>query len=408
MAEYVSSDAVGYQDLNEYGNWQTEPDYGEVWFPGQLDADWAPYSEGHWTWISPWGWSWIDQAPWGFAPFHYGRWGFFGGRWGWVPPPPRRHALYAPALVAWVGGPGTRGATLELGGGAAVGWLPLAPGEVYVPGYAVSPRYLQQVNLSNTNGLSASTISAVGNNPALQFRYANRLAPRALTVVPQTAFTAGDPVRRNRIAAPGPLLSAAPSPRVLGIAPERASLSGPLALTRVAQPPATLRNRPVVTRRQPPPLPPAFELQQAAIRANSGLPLNAAQLARLPAQPLPRIYATATPAAVSPTAAPAASAAGAAATYRGIPEREARFHPPAELQHPDQQNEPAHSAPSPNFQPAREREAQPRPPLAPSAPAALLAPQPLAPTPPAPPTSPKAGKRAPAPSDAEFRGQHPP
>jgi hypothetical protein len=195
---------------------------------------------------------------------------------------------------------------------------------------------------------------------------------------------------------------------VLGIAPERASLSGPLALTRVAQPPATLRNRPVVTRRQPPPLPPAFELQQAAIRANSGLPLNAAQLARLPAQPLPRIYATATPAAVSPTAAPAASAAGAAATYRGIPEREARFHPPAELQHPDQQNEPAHSAPSPNFQPAREREAQPRPPLAPSAPAALLAPQPLAPTPPAPPTSPKAGKRAPAPSDAEFRGQHPP
>ena len=34
---------------------------------------------------------------------------------------------------------------------AAVGWLPLAPGEVYVPSYRASARYLQNVNLSNSS-----------------------------------------------------------------------------------------------------------------------------------------------------------------------------------------------------------------------------------------------------------------
>ena len=31
-----------------------------------------------WVWLRPWGWTWVDDAPWGFAPFHYGRWLWWG------------------------------------------------------------------------------------------------------------------------------------------------------------------------------------------------------------------------------------------------------------------------------------------------------------------------------------------
>ena len=65
---------TGYQDLAAYGRWSDDPDYGEVWYPSDVPAGWAPYRYGHWAWVDPWGWTWIDDAPWGFAPFHYGRW----------------------------------------------------------------------------------------------------------------------------------------------------------------------------------------------------------------------------------------------------------------------------------------------------------------------------------------------
>ena len=80
---------------------------------------------GHWAWIDPWGWSWVDDEPWGFAPFHYGRWAQFGGRWGWVPCPMRETPVYAPALVAWIGGGTGFSLSASFGGGPAVGWFPL-------------------------------------------------------------------------------------------------------------------------------------------------------------------------------------------------------------------------------------------------------------------------------------------
>jgi hypothetical protein len=379
-AQYVSSDAIGYEDLAQDGAWQPEPDYGEVWFPSQVDADWAPYGEGHWAWVSPWGWSWVDQARWGFAPYHYGRWAFIGGHWGWVPPPARGHALYAPALVAWVGGPGG-GAALSLGGGAAVGWLPLAPHEVYVPAYPVSARYLQQVNLSNSRGLNVATINSVAQNPASQNRYANALAPRGLSVVAQTVFTAGESVSRSRIAAPSQLQSAIPRPRVPGIAPERESVSGPVSLNRVARPPAALLYRPVVQRRQPPPRPPAFELQQTAIRANGGLPVSQAELLQLhPTEPR-RYFPPPVPAvAPAPAAAHSAATNGAPNVFRGIPERSAQFQTPAPIQQREQPVEPARAAVTQTVE-------APRPVLQPRPPAPVA--------PPPPPPAPKPGRRAP-------------
>jgi hypothetical protein len=138
---YVSPSVIGYEDLDDYGDWQTVPTYGAVWYPRRLDSGWAPYHNGHWAWVQPWGWTWIDDAPWGFAPFDYGRWAYVGGRWGWTPGPrpaavalgssrPVARAQYAPALVAFFGG-AHWGVSVSIGGGGtSMGWVPLGFGEV--------------------------------------------------------------------------------------------------------------------------------------------------------------------------------------------------------------------------------------------------------------------------------------
>ncbi len=158
-SRYVSRDVIGYEDLDDYGGWRPVPEYGNVWFPHTTVVGWAPYRYGHWVWISPWGWTWVDDEPWGFAPFHYGRWVVVRGVWGWVPCPPRPavvevayvRPVYAPALVAWVGGPHFAvGVGIGGGGGVGVAWFPLGPREVYVPSYRVSRTYVNNVNVSNT------------------------------------------------------------------------------------------------------------------------------------------------------------------------------------------------------------------------------------------------------------------
>ncbi|QHJ01131.1 hypothetical protein GT347_25975 [Xylophilus rhododendri] len=95
---YASADIPGVAQLDAYGDWGNDPRYGAIWYPRSVAADWAPYRNGHWEFIPPWGWTWVDDAPWGFAPFHYGRWEQAGNRWGWIPGPPQRRQPYAPAL----------------------------------------------------------------------------------------------------------------------------------------------------------------------------------------------------------------------------------------------------------------------------------------------------------------------
>lgn len=78
---YVSPKMVGYEDLDDHGDWRDGGSYGPVWVPRDVASGWAPYRYGHWAWVDPWGWTWVDAAAWGFAPFHYGRWVYYEDRW---------------------------------------------------------------------------------------------------------------------------------------------------------------------------------------------------------------------------------------------------------------------------------------------------------------------------------------
>jgi hypothetical protein len=146
-AQYVSREMTGHERLDAYGRWEKRPDYGPVWFPAAVPADWAPYRFGHWASIAPWGWTWIDDQPWGFAPFHFGRWVRIDERWAWVPGSRVKHPVYAPALVAFLENIEEDGAAGQGGGEPPVGWFPLAPGEAYAPWYDAGPEYVQSVNV---------------------------------------------------------------------------------------------------------------------------------------------------------------------------------------------------------------------------------------------------------------------
>jgi hypothetical protein len=278
-AQYVSDDVVGYEDLDEQGSWTNTPDYGPVWSPNSVPDGWAPYQVGYWSYIAPWGYTWVDAQPWGFAPFHYGRWIWGGRSWGWVPSPPRPargvyiRPVYAPALVAWVGA------------GAAVAWVALGPHEVYVPRYPVSANYVRKINVSNTtvnttviNNLYNTTVI---NNKTVNVTYVNRGAPGAITATSTTAFTSGQPVARNVIRVDPHQLAAAPiRPLAPAAVPTKQAVLGssrPVA----SKPPQAVLTRLVVARTPPPAPPPAFEARQAAIKANGGKPLSVAQVSQI-------------------------------------------------------------------------------------------------------------------------------
>ncbi len=140
---YVAAETTGVESLDEHGQWRSFGALGDAWIPTTVPPGWAPYRRGHWAWVAPWGWSWVDEAPWGFTPFHYGRWVLVSGTWAWLPGRRDLRPVYAPALVAWYGG--IAGAGSE----AVVGWFPLGPGEVYLPAYDSSLRYLERINLAH-------------------------------------------------------------------------------------------------------------------------------------------------------------------------------------------------------------------------------------------------------------------
>jgi hypothetical protein len=241
--QYVPPDMVGTEDLDDNGQWQNTPDYGPVWVPTAVAVGWVPYSFGHWAWVSPWGWTWIDDAPWGFAPFHYGRWARWHNSWCWVPGPRNVRPVYAPALVAWSGS----------AGGAGVAWFPLAPREVYVPGYRVSGRYVRAVNVTNTTIVDTTYINNVYQNRIGGIRYANSVVPGAVTSVSRNVFTSAQPVNVHRsVLSASQLAQLAPTARAPSIVPIRQSVMGASSPGLARRPPASVLTHPVVARTAPP------------------------------------------------------------------------------------------------------------------------------------------------------------
>jgi hypothetical protein len=242
-AQYVSSDVVGYEDLDDYGYWRNEPEYGQVWIPSRVVVGWSPYRYGHWDWITPWGWTWVDDAPWGFAPFHYGRWARVRDNWCWVPGPRTGRAVYAPALVAWVGTPGVSVAVNI--GTRPVGWVPLAPREIYRPNYRGSPRYVERVNLSNSLLRSDEFERGYRRAPRDE-NFSNRAAA---TVVSADAMRSAQPVNRNLVRTDVRKLQ--PVDAAPNVRPDRAAIVGG---GRVVATPPQVMTREVVARRAPMPI----------------------------------------------------------------------------------------------------------------------------------------------------------
>jgi hypothetical protein len=167
--QYVNSYVPGLYDLDYYGDWRNVSGYGYAWSP-RVDAGWAPYQAGYWMTDYPYGPTWVSSEPWGYAPYHYGRWAFVNDRWYWIPDTVNTAPVYSPAMVAWIPF-----------GQNEIGWVPLGPGDVYVPRYynaGWQPYYL--------------------TNDSLYQQVANLYVPNAVTVVPIDDFTRGFDFRRAR------------------------------------------------------------------------------------------------------------------------------------------------------------------------------------------------------------------
>ena len=258
-SRYVSPEMTGAEDLDDYGDWSETPEFGAVWFPRAVAANWAPYRSGHWTWVAPWGWTWVGAEPWGFAPFHYGRWIQQRGAWGWVPGTRIARPVYAPAMVAWIGSPAA-GVSISIGSRPTAGWFPLAPHEVYVPAFRSSASYIRKVNVTHVTRIG--NVDRIAGNPqaaAQQAHYTHRQKPQSVTFVPADVVTHRHPVANDTV-----------SPR-----DHRSLRERPVSATApVSAPPPEARSRPDrLDFKTRPKRDPAAPVPQAAIVHRSERPL---------------------------------------------------------------------------------------------------------------------------------------
>ncbi len=357
-ARYVSQDVVGYQDLDANGTWRVDATYGNVWVPNRVAAGWAPYRDGHWAWIDPWGWTWVDDAPWGFAVSHYGRWTNLRGTWGWVPGPVRSQAYYAPALVAFVGGSNFQ-LSISSGNVGGVAWFPLGPREVYRPAYPVSRGYFERVNVSNTVVNTTVVNNYYNNTNVTNVVYANRQVPGAVVAVPTTAFVQSQPVAKSAVRVSREVVERVPVAFVAPVVPTERSVRG--AAAQGDRPPSRVFERSAVARSAPPPAAVGFAAQQQQLTANPGQPLDAAnrkELKREATAPKPEVRVISqeqqAPSTLRlPPAAPVTAAQPA--DQRGGPDKRVREDQRGQAAAPPTTAPPVVAAPAPAAQPPEQR-----------------------------------------------------
>src|SRR5208282_4739784 len=193
--------------------------------------------------------------------------------------------VYAPALVAWVGGPGFS-IGVGVGGGFAaavnVAWFPLGPREVFVPAYPVSRNYVTNVNVSNTT-VNTTVVNNYYNTVVVNktvnvtnVTYLNQRVAGAVVATSPAAFTGGGSVSKNFVQVDARVVAAAPVAAMTPPAvPQRAAVTGGRPAANV-RPPAAIQARAVVAKNAPPPPPPSFAQRQQAIQANGGRPISIA------------------------------------------------------------------------------------------------------------------------------------
>jgi len=372
--QYVNPYTPGAEDLDQYGQWSTAPQYGPVWYPSGVAAGWVPYRFGRWAWVEPWGWTWVENEPWGFCPFHYGRWAFIGSRWGWVPGPVAVAPFYSPALVAFVGGGGFS-VGLNFGGGFGMAaWFPLGPSEPFIPWYHYSPTYLRQVNITNVRNVTVinnyiNTTNVNVTNIHYQYKTV------AATAVSGEVLRTGQPVAAHMVHVTPEQIARTEVIAHPSITPDRTAVFA--GRTPVKAPPV----RAAVT------APPRGAVQ-VAHESHPARPLSAG-----PPAPMPRtesVEPAHVPAPATGRAAPAASlhngppaARPTFVTRTPPPQRDVTFaqHEPALAEHPGRALEPQQEQHVREGQPAgppRDREILPHQPAPKPAPRAESKPAPKA------------------------------
>ncbi|HYL63327.1 MAG TPA: DUF6600 domain-containing protein, partial [Candidatus Methylomirabilis sp.] len=244
-AKYVSRDMPGYSDLDDYGEWRDEPEYGHVWYPHYVDVGWAPYSVGYWNWVGPWGWTWVDDEPWGFAPFHYGRWNYFDGGWGWCPGPFFGPPIYGPAFVGFFGG----GFGFGFGFGGGIGWFPLGFGEPFFPGFRCSRGFINNINIRNTR---INNVNIINTTNIHNFNFATAHNPKPVTMASRNAFVNGQAINRGATHLTAASLKGVQVSNRASFSPSKQSFVGAAnARANVARPSSAIQNRSVMARTAP-------------------------------------------------------------------------------------------------------------------------------------------------------------
>jgi len=203
-------------DLDNNGRWVQVKEYGYVWTPRSVAADWAPYRTGRWMWRGG-DYVWISYEPWGWTPYHYGRWAFAPRiGWFWVPPAPRQ-VYWGPGYVGWV-----RTAIY-------IAWVPLAPREIYY-GYGNYGPHSVDIRKRNMREINITNIT-----------YRNVQVTNGVTVINHNTFVTGRreavPVKEN------PFLSQKINVGRPDIKPEKASFAPVLKTIQPARLPPQQVNR---------------------------------------------------------------------------------------------------------------------------------------------------------------------
>jgi hypothetical protein len=449
-ARYVSPEAYGVSELDRSGAWRVVPTYGSVWVPTGMPGAWAPYSTGSWTLDPFYGWTWVDTAPWGWAPYHYGRWVFVDGFWAWAPGPVLVRPVYAPALVAFFGGP-SASVSVSIGG-PVVGWVALGWGEPVVPWWGPAgfihepswrgwggPRVVNNTVINNTTVVNVQNITVYrntnvqnavvavneqhfGHGPITPARVADVKNLQPTHTAPQIAATpasfvptasrgvpppagslqrsvvatrsprAGSDTAAGGARQVGPAGVSRPAPRLVSVPSQRESVS---TSARPAFGHSTVE-RPTEDRTHPP-SPPGAPKPRASLPQPPREPQSTGPTPKTP-QPSPSSRAAVPPPPAghrepATVTAPAPTAPQTSASRPTVPP------PPGRRPEPPAVTAPAPAAP----QPSPSRVAAPRPPAR-----HPEVPQVAAPAPTAPQPSPRPAPTAPQPSPSRVAAPPPP